>query len=82
MLTTIEGIYRDGRVELSETPEGAEERPVLVTFLERNGANGPAKAQTGQMITFGMFSGPAETDEEDFRLAEFHGDSDDGLDWP
>lgn len=32
-------------------------------------------------IRFGMFSGPVETTEEDFRIAEFHGDPDDGLDW-
>lgn len=31
---TIRGVYRDGRVELAERPEGgAEEAPVLVTFL-------------------------------------------------
>ena len=35
MLTTIEGVYRDGRVELSETLEGAEERPILVTDVTR-----------------------------------------------
>ena len=82
MLTTIEGVYRDGRVELSETPEDAEERPVLVTFLKGDGVNGSAKAAKGRMITFGMFAGPVETNEEDFRLAEFRGDPDDGLDWP
>jgi len=35
MLKTIEGVYRKGKVELAERPEGAvEEIPVLVTFLE------------------------------------------------
>ena len=34
MLTTIEGMYRDGKVELSETPRGVgEDTPVIVTFL-------------------------------------------------
>lgn len=33
-LLTIEGTYRDGRIELSEHPGGVEEGiPVLVTFL-------------------------------------------------
>ena len=65
MLTTIEGVYRDGRVELSETPESAEERPVSVTFLKGDGANGSTKAQAGQMIRFGMFLElNALTDEE------------------
>jgi hypothetical protein len=34
MLTTVPGIYRAGRIELSEQPgDIAEESPVLVTFL-------------------------------------------------
>ena len=34
MLTTIEGVYRQGKVELKERPEQvAEEAPVIVTFL-------------------------------------------------
>jgi hypothetical protein len=33
MLTTVEGIYREGRVELAERPQGIEEAKVLVTFL-------------------------------------------------
>jgi hypothetical protein len=33
-MLTIEGVYRDGKVELSERPpESATEVPVLVTFL-------------------------------------------------
>jgi hypothetical protein len=35
MLRTIEGIYREGKVELTERPDGMDEEvPVLVTFLE------------------------------------------------
>jgi len=35
MLRTIEGIYREGKVELAERPDGlGEDVPVLVTFLE------------------------------------------------
>ena len=33
MLTTLEGTYKDGRVELEETPVGIAEGRVLVTFL-------------------------------------------------
>lgn len=32
-LATVEGVYRDGVVELSEPPEGVRESPVLVAFL-------------------------------------------------
>ena len=36
-LTTIEGIYRNGKVELSETPSDmCEGMPVVVTFLPTN----------------------------------------------
>lgn len=35
MLGTMEGVYRDGRVELSEVPGSvAEDTRVIVTFLE------------------------------------------------
>jgi hypothetical protein len=34
MLTTVEGVYRHGKVELTECPDRAvEESPVIVTFL-------------------------------------------------
>lgn len=34
MLVTIEGIYRDGKIELAEIPSNVrEETPVIVTFL-------------------------------------------------
>ena len=37
MLTTIEGVYRGGKIELSETPREAQEgASVLVTFLPSN----------------------------------------------
>lgn len=33
MLKSIEGVYRDGRVELLETPDDVVESRVIVTFL-------------------------------------------------
>ena len=72
MLTTIEGVYKDGRIELSEDPKTVEERRVLVTFLEGGTANGSAKAESGRMITFGMFPELNVLTEEDFKAAEFH----------
>jgi hypothetical protein len=32
-LTTVKGIYRDGRIELARVPQVPSETPVLVTFL-------------------------------------------------
>lgn len=81
MLTTIEGVYKDGKIELSEDPKTVEEGRVLVTFLIGGTTNGSAKAETGQMITFGMFPELSALTDEDFKAAEFHGDPDDGLDW-
>ncbi|MBA2441219.1 MAG: hypothetical protein H0V53_02275 [Rubrobacter sp.] len=38
MLTSIEGVYRGGRIELSESPgEVREETQVIVTFIEPRG---------------------------------------------
>lgn len=35
MLKTIEGVYRNGKIELTEVPnEVRDETPVIVTFLE------------------------------------------------
>jgi hypothetical protein len=33
MLKSVEGIYRDGRIELLETPDGIDEARVIVTFI-------------------------------------------------
>lgn len=33
MLTTIEGVYADGKVQLQEEPRGIERARVIVTFL-------------------------------------------------
>jgi hypothetical protein len=37
MLQAVEGIYRDGKVELLELPAGVTEARVVVTFLPANG---------------------------------------------
>jgi hypothetical protein len=36
---TIEGVYRDGKVELFETPSNVDEARVLVTFLSEGAVN-------------------------------------------
>jgi len=36
MLTTVEGVHRDGKIQLAETPAGMEQARVLVTFLPGN----------------------------------------------
>jgi hypothetical protein len=36
---TVEGIYRDGKVELLERPEDVDEARVIVTFLDNGTVN-------------------------------------------
>ena len=82
MLTTVEGVYKDGLIELAEKPGDLNESRVLVTFLpESNGSAPKAAPRQGQMIYKGMFPQLLDLTEEDFKAAEFHGDPDDGLDW-
>ena len=38
-MLTIEGIYKDGKVELSEKPTQLTQSRVFVTFLESNGVD-------------------------------------------
>jgi hypothetical protein len=76
MLQSIEGIYKDGSISLSEIPKDINEGRVIVTFLEAK-----PKQQTKQMIYLGMFANSKQSTEEDFQIAEFTGDRDDNLDW-
>jgi hypothetical protein len=50
---TVEGIYRDGKVELLETPNDVDEARVLVTFLPEGTVNlserGIEKAQAANL---------------------------------
>jgi hypothetical protein len=54
MLKSVEGIYRDGKVELLETREDLDEARVIVTFLPPNGdvdlrARGIDEAQAAEL---------------------------------
>jgi len=54
-MLTIEGTYKDGKVELAEKPAQVTESRVLVTFLESGGidlrARGIDEAQAGELRT-------------------------------
>jgi hypothetical protein len=73
MITTVEGIYKQGKVELLEIPPGVQESHVLVTFLPQS----TGSASRRRMI-YGQFAGKQMSTEEDFRLAEWRGEDDDG----
>jgi hypothetical protein len=68
MLKTVQGIYRNGKVELLETPQGISESKVSVTFLPPESVNAPS-----HLMSFGMFAGGQQSTETDFKDAEFKG---------
>ena len=65
MLFTIEGIYKDGKVEMTEKPAGVRQARVLVTFLT------PEKAVPRCRMVYGQFAGKRMSSEEDFLIAEW-----------
>ena len=69
MLLSVEGVYRNGKIELAEIPEDVEQANVIVTFLK-------TKTMTcrPRMIVRGLFAGEVKTNAEDFRLAEWRGE--------
>jgi len=63
MLKCVEGTYRDGRVELSERPEGVSEDRVIVTFLPTS----PSQDNTPSLT-------PAEVAELRWKLSAWEED--------
>ena len=76
MLQALEGIYRNGVIELLEFPEKIQESRVLITFLAWSSI-----PQSPAFIQFGMFAGTGQSTEADFEISQFQGDTDDELDW-
>lgn len=73
MLQAIEGIYRNGTIQLAEMPQGVSESRVIVTFLE------PQPTPSPQIMQLGMFAGANQSTEADLQIAEFRGDAGDRL---
>ena len=65
----VPGIYRQGKLELLETPKGLPEGRVRVVLIEAEPA-GPAPRQ----LTFGKYGSGRPSTPEDFQVAEWHGD--------
>ena len=70
MLLTIEGTYTDGKIELAETPTGVKRARVLVTFLTSE-----ERVARSRCMAYGQFVGQQMSTEEDFRLAEWRGET-------
>jgi len=70
MLKAVEGVYKHGKIELSEVPPDKVQSRVIVTFLEATSEITP------QMMYFGMFAAKNQSTEEDFQIAKFYSDID------
>lgn len=87
MMQTVKGVYRNGRVELLEPPSSIFEGEVFVTFVKENTVSVATSETTSETTDAaprrmyrGMLASHAQhSTEEDFKVAEFYGDSDDGL---
>jgi hypothetical protein len=60
MLQTIQGIYRNGKIELAEIPQDIMESQFFVTFF-----NPQSVSLASQFMSFEMFSGSQESTEAD-----------------
>lgn len=69
MLLTIEGVYSDRKVELTETPTGVEYTKVLVIFLPQ-----AKPSRSARYLSYGQFAGENMSTEEDFVTAEWCGE--------
>jgi hypothetical protein len=68
MLLTVKGLYKDGKVEVTEKPVGVGEAEVLVTFLT------PETVESRHRMSYGQFAGKQVSSEEDFLIAEWRDD--------
>lgn len=70
MTATVTGVYRRGRLELLEEPLGVREGRVNVTIEE----TAETQAET-RFLEFGKYQGGRGSTSEDFKEAEWHGES-------
>ena len=73
MLLTVEGTYTEGKVELTEQPTGIKYAKVLVTFLTAE-----EEPRLPHSMRYGQFAGASLSTEDDFRSAEWRGETSEG----
>ena len=69
MTAIVEGVYKQGKIELLQPPADLPEGRVRVIVMSEEGPKPPPR-----MMTFGMFPGDSST-LEDFKEAEWHGET-------
>lgn len=78
MLQTIQGTYKNGRIQLTEIPKNISESEILITFLPQD--KNTMKTKSKKIIYFGMFLGDNQSTEADFKQAEYTENFEDNLD--
>jgi hypothetical protein len=68
MTAIVAGIYRQGKLELLETPAGLREGPVQVVLMQDEVRPAP------RYLTFGKYREGRESTLEDFKDAEWRGE--------
>ena len=73
MLKTVQGIYKDGKIQLAEIPNGIHESTVLVTFLENKTRTWSNISTTTELITYWLFTNslPVKDFSPDFCVINF-----------
>jgi len=66
----VNGYYRDGKLELLETPHGLRAGRVRVVLTEET----DAKVEP-RYLQFGKYIGPLDTTLDDFKQSEWHGEA-------
>lgn len=69
MSAVVQGVYKEGKIELLEVPSGVPEGRVRVIVMPETQQPKPAP----RLITYGMYPGDTST-LDDFKDAEWHGD--------
>lgn len=69
MTRTVVGIYRKGIIELLELPEEIQEGPVTVILSQTE-----VDVSDRPGFWYGKYSKGRLSDEEDFKIAEWHGE--------
>ena len=70
MTAVLTGIYKEGKIELSEIPKGLRSGRVRVVVTEEEDV-WPER----QYLEFGKYKGEIETALQDFEGAEWHGET-------
>jgi len=69
MTAIVSGIYKQGQIELLETPTGVREGRVRVMVTEE-----PETKPAPRYLEFGKYKGDTDTPPEAFEEAEWHGE--------